>query len=240
MWSDRPRPILIPRGLPLPQSPWLPLPWLPLPRRPVVDHSGISVWHPSVVGRICCLDRCIIDDRGRARARHFAGPQLRGAARQPRDRAMTIVTATPRPPPRRPRSRRPGLRLRRQHAPRPALRPCALTRAAARILRDSTGTIAPALRPLAAALAARPNPAATLAWLSTPHIGVLLADLADGRIPLTHQAVAARPDWRSSIYLRDLLVDCGLLPASRISSDDNLTLTVSTRLCVSCRVSGWY
>jgi integrase len=92
--------------------------------------------------------------------------------------------------------------------------PCALTRAAARILADSTGSIAPALRPLAAALAARPNPAATLAWLSTPHIGVLLAGLADGAIPLTHQALAARPDWRSSIYLRDLLVDCGLLPAT--------------------------
>lgn len=92
--------------------------------------------------------------------------------------------------------------------------PCALARAAALALDDGTGAIAPALRPLAAALATRPNPAATLAWLSTPHIRVLLAGLAAGQIPLTHQALAARPDWRSSIYLRDLLVDCAILPAT--------------------------
>jgi hypothetical protein len=82
------------------------------------------------------------------------------------------------------------------------------------ILDDGTGQIAPALRPLAAALAAAPSPAATVLWLNKPHIRVLVTGLATGRIPLTHQALDARPDWQSAIYLRDLLVSCGALPAA--------------------------
>jgi hypothetical protein len=43
------------------------------------------------------------------------------------------------------------------------------------------------------------NPAATLQWLRRPRIAALLTDLAAGRLPLTHEALAARPDWRSAI-----------------------------------------
>jgi hypothetical protein len=67
---------------------------------------------------------------------------------------------------------------------------------------------------LADALAAAPNPAATARWLAQPHIRSLLADLATGRLPLTHAALAARPGWHSAIYLRDLLASCGALPAA--------------------------
>ena len=91
--------------------------------------------------------------------------------------------------------------------------PCAVTQAITEIF-GSTARLAPALRPLAAALTAAPNPAATARWLHTPHIRGLLDDLATGRLPLTHQALAARPDWQSAIYLRDLLVSCGALPAT--------------------------
>jgi hypothetical protein len=35
-----------------------------------------------------------------------------------------------------------------------------------------------------------------------------------GRLPLTHQALAAHPDRRAVIYLCDLLVSCGVLPAA--------------------------
>ena len=74
--------------------------------------------------------------------------------------------------------------------------------------------MAPALQSVADALAAAPNPAATARWLSTRHVRGLLADLITGRLPLTHQALAASPDWHSAIYLRDLLVSCGALPAT--------------------------
>jgi hypothetical protein len=92
--------------------------------------------------------------------------------------------------------------------------PCAVTWSAAQLLDDGTGVTAPALQPLAAALATIPNPAATLQWLQQPHIRVLLTGLASGTIPLTHEALATRPDWRSAIHLRDLLTQCGALPAT--------------------------
>jgi hypothetical protein len=51
-------------------------------------------------------------------------------------------------------------------------------------------------------------------WLTTPHVRGLLSDLATGKLPLTHQALAAHPHWRATIYLRDLLTGCGVLPAT--------------------------
>ena len=61
-------------------------------------------------------------------------------------------------------------------------------------------TSPPPCGPLTDALAAAPNPAATARWLARPHIRGLLADLITGRLPLTHQALAARP----GLALRDL------------------------------------
>ena len=98
-------------------------------------------------------------------------------------------------------------------APGRLCHPCAVTQAITAIFGPSS-QIVPALRPLTEALAAAPNAAATARWLATPHIRGLLADLATGRLPLTHQALAARPSWHSAIHLRDLLVSCGALPAT--------------------------
>jgi hypothetical protein len=88
--------------------------------------------------------------------------------------------------------------------------PCARAQAITGIF--GNGPITAALQPLAEALAAAPNPAATARWLGQPHIRSLLTDLTTGRLPLTHQALATRPGWRNGIYLRDLLVSCGALP----------------------------
>jgi hypothetical protein len=50
-------------------------------------------------------------------------------------------------------------------------------------------------------------------WIREPWVQDLLADLAAGRIPLTHEALHALPNWRTVAYLRDLLMACGVLTA---------------------------
>jgi hypothetical protein len=92
--------------------------------------------------------------------------------------------------------------------------PCGVTWQLTQLLDDGTGTISPALQPLATALTARTSHTATVDWLTTPHVRGLLSDLATGKLPLTHQALAAHPHWRATIYLRDLLTGCGVLPAT--------------------------
>ena len=89
-----------------------------------------------------------------------------------------------------------------------------MTWTAARLLDDGTGAIAAPLKPLADALAAAPSPAAALEWLDQPHIRDLLTRLAAGKLPLTHEALDGWPRPRAVLYLRDLLVSCGVLPAA--------------------------
>jgi integrase len=89
-----------------------------------------------------------------------------------------------------------------------------VTWTAARLLDDGTGAIAAPLKPLAGALAGSASPAATLEWLGKPHIRELLTGLAAGKLPLTHEALDGWPRPRAVAYLRDLLVDCGVLPAA--------------------------
>ena len=91
---------------------------------------------------------------------------------------------------------------------------CAVAWTAARLLDDGTGVVAPPLKPLADALAASASPAATLDWVRKPHIQELLTHLAAGTLPLTHEALDGWPRRRAVHYLRDLLVDCGVLPAT--------------------------
>jgi hypothetical protein len=92
--------------------------------------------------------------------------------------------------------------------------PCAVTWAAEQMLDDGTGTVSPPLEPLAAALAATAGPAATLDWLRKPHVRDLLTALASGALPLTHEALDAWPRPRAVPYLRELLINCGALPAA--------------------------
>jgi hypothetical protein len=81
-------------------------------------------------------------------------------------------------------------------------------------LDDGTGGISSALTPLFDAVTAMAKPKAGLDWLSNnPQVSRLLTGLATGQIELTHQALAALPNWRTVAYLRDLLMSCGVLPA---------------------------
>jgi len=90
--------------------------------------------------------------------------------------------------------------------------PLALTDKLTAVLDDGTGRINPALLPLVDALRSMDRPRSGLHWLRSPQVAQLLADLATGRIPLTHQALHALPNWRAVAYLRDLLMACGVLP----------------------------
>jgi hypothetical protein len=61
------------------------------------------------------------------------------------------------------------------------------------------------------------NPWAMLDWLTAPGNREMLAGLATGRLAISHQALAARAaraDRKRSVYVRDLLVASGVLPAA--------------------------
>jgi hypothetical protein len=91
---------------------------------------------------------------------------------------------------------------------------CTLTDKVTATLDDGTGQINPALKPLADHLIAMPDPWAGWMWIRHPWVRGLLADLATGRLPLTHEALHALPNWRTVAYVRDLLMACGILPAA--------------------------
>jgi integrase len=90
---------------------------------------------------------------------------------------------------------------------------CTLSGKLTAALDDGTGHISTALTPLFDTVTAMTKPQAGLDWLSNnPQVGQLLTGLATGQIPLTHQALAELPNWRTVAYLRDLLMACGVLP----------------------------
>lgn len=81
------------------------------------------------------------------------------------------------------------------------------------LLDDGSGNLSEPLKPLATHLIAMPSPRAGLVWLTSPQVQALLQGLATGQIPLTHQALAQLPNWRTVAHLRDHLMTCGALPA---------------------------
>jgi hypothetical protein len=100
----------------------------------------------------------------------------------------------------------------RLHAGRLCSR-CTLSGKLRVLLDDGSGEVSEALRPLAAHLAAMPSPRAGCVWLASPQVQALLTGLATGQIPLTHQALAQLPNWRTVAHLRDHLIASGALPA---------------------------
>jgi hypothetical protein len=80
------------------------------------------------------------------------------------------------------------------------------------LLDDGTGQPRAELKPLAGYLCTQMHPRRVHNWLRKPGTRELLADLAVGRVAVSHQALAAREDWARSTYLRDLLVASGVLP----------------------------
>lgn len=92
--------------------------------------------------------------------------------------------------------------------------PCTLHDRVTVLLGDDTGTVVAALRPVQAALLAAARPQSTLYWLTRasatgPHI---LARMASGELPISHQTFDALPAGRSTDYLRNLLTAAGVLP----------------------------
>jgi hypothetical protein len=102
-------------------------------------------------------------------------------------------------------------------APRPVCKQatCRRSRLARRlekVLDDGTGTINPALQPLARLLFNAPNPESTRCWLYKPVPASLLRELATGVIALTHDALSTHPHHVAAAYLRSLLISCGVIP----------------------------
>jgi hypothetical protein len=81
-----------------------------------------------------------------------------------------------------------------------------------RLLDDGTGRIHPRLLPLAEALLDMERPLTRLGWVRQRHVADLLQGLATGRVALAHDALQNAPHWQTVTYVRDLLMDSGVLP----------------------------
>jgi hypothetical protein len=89
---------------------------------------------------------------------------------------------------------------------------CTLTDRLSSLLDDGTGRIHPPLIPLFDQLRAMQRPTLGLSWIQSPQPLAMISDLAAGRLELTHEAFQQLPHWRSAAYLRDLLMQSGVLP----------------------------
>lgn len=89
---------------------------------------------------------------------------------------------------------------------------CVLTDRLTTILDDGTGVIRPALIPFFESVCAMSRPRSGILWLTKPHVPPILRALAHGQVPLTHDGLSTLSPWRSVIYVRDLLIGCGILP----------------------------
>jgi hypothetical protein len=90
--------------------------------------------------------------------------------------------------------------------------PCSLRRRARELLADPAGTVPPALASVAEAITATRQPRVALNWLRQGAGAALLADVAAGRVPLTHEALDACPRRKAADYLRHVLTASGALP----------------------------
>ena len=90
---------------------------------------------------------------------------------------------------------------------------CSLRRRAAALLARPDGGIAAALTPVLEAISAARTPRSALNWLNRSHGAAMLADVASGKLPATHQALDAHPRRRAADFLRQMLTAGGVLPA---------------------------
>lgn len=90
---------------------------------------------------------------------------------------------------------------------------CVLGDRLAAHLDDGTGRVRPELAPLYDRIVAMPRPRTGILWLSKSHVGPILAALARGQVPLTHDGLSTLTPLRSVVHIRDLLMASGVLPA---------------------------
>ena len=76
----------------------------------------------------------------------------------------------------------------------------------------SAGSLPPGLQALRREIAAAQYPGTAMLWLTKPSTAPVLAGLAAGRIPLTHQALDGLPRTQALAHLRQTLVAVGALP----------------------------
>lgn len=94
---------------------------------------------------------------------------------------------------------------------------CTFADRLAELLDDGTGRIRPELIPLADSLLTMDNPLSGLTWPytrkgRTGSAGDLLRRLGRGDSELTHEAFHTLQPWRAASHLRELLMNCGILP----------------------------
>jgi hypothetical protein len=88
---------------------------------------------------------------------------------------------------------------------------CGLARRAAELLSGSTGTVPTELTTVFEAIRAARTPRSALNWLRKGAAATVLAEVASGQLPLTHEAFDAHPHPRAADYLRQMLVAGGAL-----------------------------
>lgn len=84
------------------------------------------------------------------------------------------------------------------------------------LLSRDDGTIAPQLQPLADGLASAQYPGSVLSWLRSSSGPGILASLATGQIEITHEALDALPQDKTTDYIREILVTTGVLPHRQV------------------------
>jgi hypothetical protein len=89
---------------------------------------------------------------------------------------------------------------------------CSLRRRATALLAGSGSQVPAALTPVLEAICAARNPRSALNWLRRRTGAALLADLAAGKLPASHQALDAHPRRRAADFLRHMLTAGGALP----------------------------
>lgn len=87
-----------------------------------------------------------------------------------------------------------------------------LTERLASLLDDRAGTPRAGLVPLLDAVGGMPRPWGGITWVGRPHIQRILRSLATGETPPTHGGLSQLGGSRTTAYLRDLLMQHGVLP----------------------------
>jgi hypothetical protein len=89
---------------------------------------------------------------------------------------------------------------------------CVLAGRLRELLDDGTGQVRAELAPLLDLLRGMKRPRSGITWIRELHVQRNLRALARGEVPLTHDGLSTLSPWRSVAYLRDLLMQVGVLP----------------------------
>jgi hypothetical protein len=89
---------------------------------------------------------------------------------------------------------------------------CSLRRRARELLSDGTGSVIPELGSMLDAITGTRQPRSALNWLRKGAGAALLAEVAAGKLAVSHEALDAHPRHKAADYLRHMLTASGALP----------------------------